>query len=106
MFCITVEKNRELKPDDPARKYKARVVFQGNQVRNQDWDIALFQDLGSNPATMEASRAADCYGAAPRHEVEVADAEQAYIQAELRGPTTRVCLPRDAWPTEWINKGV
>mgnify|MGYP003892569001 FL=1 len=105
LFCITVEKNSELPQDNPNRKYKGRVVFQGNQVKDQNWDVALFQDLGSNPATMDASRAADCYGCAPGHNVEVADAEQAYIQADLRGPPTWVCLPRDAWPEKWIKKG-
>ena len=55
----------------------------------------MFQDLGSSPSTMEAARAADAYGAAPGHQAEVADAEQAYVQAELTGTPTWVCLPPD-----------
>lgn len=31
---LCVEKNSELSPDDPARKYKGRVVFQGNMVKD------------------------------------------------------------------------
>ena len=36
IFEICVEKNSELAPTDPARKYKGRVVFQGNQVYDEN----------------------------------------------------------------------
>jgi hypothetical protein len=85
VFGICVLKNAELPEGSAARKYKGRVVFQGNRVVNQNWETAIFQDLGSAPATMEAGRAADCYGCMPGHVITVADAEQAYIQAELKG---------------------
>ena len=78
------------------RKYKGRAVFQGNKVVDQNWDVATSQDLGSNPANMDASRAADCYGCLPGHGLEIADAEQAYIQADLKGAETWVCLPWEA----------
>jgi hypothetical protein len=35
VFGICVEKNAELLEGDPSRKYKGRVVFQGNQVLDQ-----------------------------------------------------------------------
>eukprot|EP00969_Alexandrium_andersonii_P134934 5969506-Alexandrium_andersonii.AAC.1 len=65
LFCICVEKNSELESTSPLRKYKYRVVFQGNRVVDQNYDAAIFQDLGSTPATLEASRVADAYGAQP-----------------------------------------
>ena len=77
MFGIMVEKNHELPKDDPNRKYKYRVVFQGNNVFDQDYEAAIFQDLGSSPASMEASKNIDCYGCFPGHDIEQADAEQA-----------------------------
>ena len=83
LFGICVETNSEM--DASFRKYKGRVVFQGNRVINQNDDAAIFEDLGSSPATLEASRAADAFGAAPGHALEVADAEQAYAQAEMMG---------------------
>ena len=61
----------------------------------------MFQDLGSAPATLEAGRAADCIGCAPGSTISVADAEQAYVQAELRGTETWVALPEEAWPDDW-----
>ena len=63
----------------------------------------MFQDLGSSPANMDASRAADCYGCFPGHDIEIADAEQAYIQADLKGIETWVCLPWEA-RTESMKK--
>eukprot|EP00972_Heterocapsa_arctica_P098902 14593643-Heterocapsa_arctica.AAC.1 len=58
--CVS-RRTLELPAGHPKRKCKGRVVFQGNRVTNQSWGAAIFQDLGSCPATMEASRAADCY---------------------------------------------
>ena len=75
VFGIVVEKNHELDPSDPRRKYKGRAVFQGNHVKDQDANWAIFQELGSNPATMDAARACDAYGLMPGNDVEQSDAE-------------------------------
>ena len=104
IFGICVEKNSELKEGHPNRKFKGRVVFQGNRVVNQNWETALFQDLGSSPATLDAARAADAYGCFDGNEVEIADAVQAYIQAVLKGDACWVCLPEEARPPEWKHK--
>ena len=100
-----IEKNYE---SVQHRKFKYRVVFQGNQVIDQNWETALFQDLGSSRASMEASKVADLHGCLPGHEIEQADAEQAYIQAELSGKETWILLPEEAWPDSWYEcrKGV
>ena len=84
LYQICVEKGSELPPE--LRKYKGRVVFLGNQVKNQNWEAAMFQDLGSSPATMEAGKACDIYGSLPGYDVQQADAEQAYVQAPMRSP--------------------
>ena len=101
IFCICTEKGSELPKGDPNRKFKGRVVFQGNNVRDQNYDWAVFQELSSCPATIEASKAADCYGCFEGNDVMQADAEQAYIQAELRGTETWVELPKEEWPKSW-----
>ena len=66
-----------------------------------NFDAAIFQDLGSSPSTMEAAKVVDFFGSAPGHVLETADAEQAYIQAEMKGTPTWVCLPPDQRPTSW-----
>ena len=101
LFGICVEKNSELNPSDERRKYKYRVVFHGGRVKDQNWEAAVFQELGSSPANMEASKMTDMYGMCKGHSVQSADAEQAYVQAELKGPTTWVALPPEAWEPEW-----
>ena len=103
VFGIVVEKNHELPEHDPKRKYKGRAVFQGNNVWDEEGNWAVFQELGSCPATMEAARCADAYGLMPGHDVQQADAEQAYTQAEIEGTPTWVRLPRDQWPKAWEN---
>ena len=81
---------------------KGRVVFQGNRVTDEAWNAALFSELGSAPATMEAGKACDAYGCAPGHAVQQADAEHAYVQARLGGDAaTWVRLPRDRQPPSW-----
>ena len=88
LFVICVEKGSELPAGHAMRKFKYRVVFQGNRVVNQDYEAAVFEDLGSSPATLESSRAFDLYGCVPGHDCEMADAEQAYVQALLTGTET------------------
>ena len=55
-FGLCVEKGSELRGDDERKKYKYRVVFQGNKVVDQNLNEAQFQDIGSAPATVEAAR--------------------------------------------------
>ena len=104
IFEICVEKGSELPKGNPGRKCKGRVVFQGNDVKDENWNQALFQDLSSSPATMEAGKAADAYGLFTGHTVEQCDAEQAYIQSRLGGEPTWVRLPKERWPAEWVRK--
>ena len=67
------------------------------------WDEDVVQELGSCPATMEAARSAEAYGLMPGHDVQQADAEQAYTRAELDGTPTWVRLPRDQWPKQGVE---
>ena len=83
IFDICVEKGSELPVGHPERKHKGRAVLQGDQVKDQNWEAAIFQDLGSSPAAVEASRAADAYGLLPGHCIQVADADQAYAHSYL-----------------------
>ena len=102
LFGICVEKNVEL--DVSLLKFKGRVVFQGNQVYEQSHNYASFQDLGSSPATLQAAKAVDFFGRLPGHVIDIADAEQAYIQAEMEGDPSWVCLPPEARPEWWRKK--
>ena len=95
IFGICVEKNAELPPGSPGRKFKYRVVFGGNQVITQNWEQAQFLDQGSSPASQEVGKPCDAYGCYPGHLCQMSDAEQAYVQAELTGPPTWICIPEE-----------
>ena len=57
--------------------------------------------MGSSLATLQAAKAVDFYGCLPGHCIEVADAEQAYIQADIQGDPTLIGLPPEARPDWW-----
>ncbi|CAE7292249.1 unnamed protein product, partial [Symbiodinium sp. CCMP2456] len=98
IFEICVEKGSELPANDPLRKFKGRTVFQGNNVKDESNDTALFSELGSSPATMEAGKTLDAYGHMPGNVCEQADGKQAYTQTKLKGAETWVRLPKERWP--------
>ena len=92
---ICVEKHSQLPVGDPKRKFKGRGVLLGNQVKNQSFEAAMFQDLGNSPASFEASRWAEFLGCHDGWDVQMADAVQAYIQATLRGRVGLNCHPSE-----------
>jgi hypothetical protein len=100
LFGIMVEKGSEYPVGDERRYYKYRVVFQGNNVKDQNWDVAMFNELASQPATMEASRIADIYSCFKGNSLQGRDVEQAYLQADMEGPPVWIVLPRELWTTE------
>ena len=98
---IMVEKHHILDEDDPRRKFKARGVCLGNQMTDQSNEAAVFSDLGSSPASFEASRWADFYGSLKGNSCQTADAIQAYLQALLLGRKCWMELPPEAIPDEY-----
>ena len=85
-------------------KYKGRAVFQGNNVRDEDNYRALFEDLGSSPASMAAGKLADYVGLQNGCACETADALRAYTQSLLSLVSTTatwVRLPKEIQPSEW-----
>ena len=105
IFELCHEKGSELPEGHPGRKFKGRVVFMGNQVRDEENNVAIFNELSSAPATMEAAKAADIYSLLPGHSGQTADGDMAYIQARLEGTETWVLLPKHRWPPEWSKRG-
>eukprot|EP00975_Prorocentrum_lima_P069763 12928247-Prorocentrum_lima.AAC.1 len=59
VFAMLVEKNHELNKDNTLRKFKGRVVLQRNNMRDENWDVAMFRELSSNPPTMATYKVAD-----------------------------------------------
>eukprot|EP00959_Pyramimonas_sp_CCMP1952_P279503 5843513-Pyramimonas_sp.AAC.1 len=93
--------NSEFPVGHKDRKYNGRVVLDGSDVRDQNRDVALVQELSSSPATTQANKAADTYGLFDGHAIQRADAKRACTQSKLGGTPTWLFLPRDEWPPAW-----
>ena len=81
------------------------MVFLGDRVKNQYGEAAMFQELSSAPAALEAAKFCDAYRMLDGHCVEQSDAEQAYCQAGLTGTPTWIRLPEHKWPDAWHKLG-
>ena len=94
IFEICSIKGDELPEGHPDRKWKGRSVFQGNRVSDEHNDHAIFSELGSSPASMEAAKVIDVFGSQPGYPKQQADAKQAYTQALFKRVET--CLTHAA----------
>ena len=103
IFPIYSEKGSELPEGDPDRKFKGRCVVQSNDVKDENSHAAIFQELSSSPATLEAAKSVDAYGCMKGHEVQQCDAQQAYVQSELGGTETWISLPKILRPPPWAE---
>jgi hypothetical protein len=107
IFEICVEQKCELPTSDVRRKFKRRVVFQGNQVKDENFEAAKFQEMGSAPATMGASKSCDFDSLLPGHRGQQSDAESAYMQSRLSSHVVAwVCIPRHQWPKDGLWEGI
>ena len=84
-------------------------MFLGDQVKDQDFQNAEFEQLGSSPPTFESARAVDALSLAEGYEQTQADATSAYAQTFLGGARgactpTWVRIPRHRWPKHWEGK--
>ena len=105
---LCTEKNSELPRAHPSRKFKGRAVYLGHNVRNQRFEWAVFQELGSNPPSMEAAKFLDAISCAKGYVCKAGDATSAYTQAYLKTKNKKgapvenwVELPANRWPPEW-----
>lgn len=92
----------------PAPEIQRAVRFQGSNVLDEWLQIAIFQDLSSSPATMEASHSLDAIACFPGFAGHQADAIQACVQVNIDESKveTYVRIPREFWPDEWIRAGL
>ena len=71
---------------------------------DENSDYAIFSEMSSSPASMEAAKILDAFGSQPGYSKEQADARQAYTQAAFTGVPTWLRLPKDRWPKGWKGK--
>ena len=77
------EKNSELFLPDDKKVYKGRVVFRGDQVKDEDGAFAVFTEQSASASHMAAAKYLDAIGRFPGHISEDSDAVKAYRQVFL-----------------------
>ena len=107
------EKHSELKL--LIKLFKGRVVFRGDQTRDEDGFFAVFSEQGASASHIAAAKFLDAIARCPGCDGEDSDAIGAYTQVVLKeahiilGGTednyieTWISLPRDRRPKHWDN---
>ena len=70
------------------RSYKGRVVFRGDNIKDEAGYAAVFSEQGTSASHMAAAKLLDAISKMPDCSGEDADATGAYTQALLGGPET------------------
>ena len=96
-------KNAELPPEK--QKLKGRLVFRGDNCRDEKGIKAIYREAKSLPATVHSINLVLYFGMLVGHVVTISDATKAYLQAPLKSKVpTWVILPRIIWTEEWKRK--
>ena len=77
-----MEKGCELPDGHTDRKFKGRVVFLGDRVKDGEGKFAVFEELSSSPGAMSAGKFADAYGCMPGNTLQTAE-EHNHILVKL-----------------------
>ena len=109
---VSVDTDKEVAEKNSSKSpavYKGRHVFLGDSVKDQNFDWAEFEALGSSPPSLEAAKALDAVSLLPGMELSQSDAHSAYTQTFLGGTRgggtpTWVSIPRHRWPKSWECK--
>ena len=101
VMCLCHLKNAQL--DKKFWSYKGRIVFRGDNVKDEDGCYAIWGEQGTSASHMMASKVVDAVSHMPGMDGEDADATGAYTQTELGPdcPTTWITLPKEHWLPEW-----
>lgn len=92
-----VQKRAGYPDGDPRKKFKYRVVLRGNDIKEQSFEVALFQEMATTPTTLEASRFCDLLGLLEGTTTQGRYVEQAYLLANMKGPVTYIVLSQEVW---------
>ena len=85
------------------QKYKGRIVFRGDIVKDEDGVYAVFSEQGAAASKVEAARFVDALARMPGCGGFNVDAIKAFNQIKLPDtcPSTWRSMPRHRWPKEW-----
>ena len=106
-------KNAELEAKH--QKYKGRIAFRGDIVKDDSGSYAVFTEQGSSASQMTAAKIRDIISRLPGCDGQAADAVSAYTQVKMEDahkllkipksecPDIWIRLPRHKWPKSWSS---
>ena len=98
-------KHHELSPE--LWKYKGRIVYRGDNIRDQNDQIILFDETSTTPTSLVALNLCLWFGCRAGCKTSGADAVQAFLQSDLDEGSfeeTWVILPRELWLPNWEGR--
>ena len=108
LMTLCHEKNAELFLPEPDKEYKGRIVFRGDNIRDESGYLAVFSEQGTSASHLEAAKFMDAisrsYCDAGEMDGEESDALGAYTQCRLGGEETWTTIPKEYWPKHWHGK--
>ena len=94
-------KNSELEPQ--FQKYKGRVVFRGDTVKDDSGSYAVFTEQGSSASQMTAAKVMDIISRLSGCAGQAADAISADTQVKMEDASTLLKNPYSECPDIWIR---
>ena len=94
-------KNAELEAKH--QKYKGRVVFRGDIVKDDAGSYAAFTEQGSSASQMTAAKVMDIISRLPGCAGQAADAVSAYTQLRMEDAPKLLKIPKPECPDIWIR---
>ena len=94
-------KNAELEAKHP--KYKGRVVFRGDIVKDDSGSYAVFTEQGSSASQMTAAKFMDIISRLPGRAGQAADAVSADTQVKMEDAPKLLKIPKSECPDTWIR---
>ena len=86
-------------------RYKGRICFRGDIVKDQHGAAAVFQELTAHPTAVQSANMNMAYGCFPGNKSTTSDAVRAYVQSLLKSERpTWVHVPKELQPAEWARK--
>ena len=96
-------KHYELEPSK--WKYKGRIVYRGDRIRDSEGNIILFQETATTPTAIISLQITLWFGMKHGNKVTCSDAVQAFLQSVLdEGDFTLVIIPKELWLMSWSKR--
>ena len=85
------------------KKYKGRVVFRGDILKDDSGSYAVFIEQGSSASQMTAAKVMDIISRLSGCAGQAADAVSAYIQVKMEDAPKLLNIPKSVCPDIWIR---